>query len=78
MTEGLKATKKLKRDKGSNPSVAAALPRRATSPDSGEADYLTALLVGLHQTGSFFAEYAFGKDYKFTWLPCVRRAVGRA
>ena len=32
-----------------NPSVAAALPRRATSPVSGEADYLTALMPDLRR-----------------------------
>ena len=49
MTEGLKATKKLKRDKGSNPSDAAALPRRVTSPDSVEADCLVALMPDLRR-----------------------------
>ena len=70
MTEGLKATKKLKRDKGSNPSGAAALPRRATSPDSGEAYSLTSLIPDFHQTLS--------KDCRLAWLPLSRGAVSRA
>ena len=52
-----------------NPSVAAALPRRATSPDSGEADCLYALWADLHQTLS--------KDYRPVWLPLSRGAVSR-
>ena len=36
-----------KQSKENNSSGAAALPRRATSPDSGEADYLTALMPDL-------------------------------